>query len=79
MAKGNKKDPDRAPVRVAYRIKEVAAMTGIPASTIRTRIHAGEINVITSLGCWLISHGELERVLGITLRPQDLTKSDSQD
>ena len=63
--------------RVAYRIKEVSAMTGIPASTIRSRIHAGEINVITSLGCWLVSHSELERILGITLRPQDPSNFDS--
>lgn len=76
MRKKNKNPANPAP-RVAYRVKEVAAMTGIPASTIRSRIHAGEINVITSLGCWLISHHELERILGITLRPQDLSNSDS--
>lgn len=54
-------------VRVAYRISEVAAMTGIPASTIRTRIHAGDIAVITSFGPWIISKSELDRLLSITL------------
>ena len=67
MAKHSETEPE-AEKRVAYRVKEVAEMTGIPASTIRTRIHAGEINVITSFGPWLIAKDELDRLLAITLR-----------
>ena len=69
MAKPEPQTPDSSE-RVAYRVKEVAEMTGIPASTIRTRIHAGEINVITGFGTWLIGKSELNRLLSITLRDE---------
>jgi len=69
MAKSPKTEA-KATKRVAYRVAEVAAMTGIPASTIRTRIHAGEINVITGFGPWLIAKDELDRLLSITLRDE---------
>jgi len=56
--------------RAAYRIREVAQMTGIPASTIRARIRSGDINPITSLGVWLISADDLEAILSKRLRNQ---------
>ncbi|WP_075090805.1 helix-turn-helix domain-containing protein [Haloferula sp. BvORR071] len=54
--------------RVAYRLREVAGMTGIPASTLRTMVRRGDLNPITSFGVWLISTEELERLLGSRLR-----------
>lgn len=54
--------------RVAYRLREVSEMTGIPASTLRTMARRGDLNPITSFGVWLISAEELERLLGGRLR-----------
>lgn len=54
--------------RVAYRLREVSEMTGIPASTLRTMARRGDLNPITSFGVWLISAEELEALLQKRLR-----------
>lgn len=54
--------------RVAYRLREVSQMTGIPASTLRTMARRGDLNPITSFGTWLIAADELEKLLGKRLR-----------
>ena len=54
--------------RVSYRLREVAEMTGIPASTLRKMIRRGDLNPITSFGVWLISAEELDVLLNKRLR-----------
>jgi excisionase family DNA binding protein len=54
--------------RLAFRIREVSEMTGIPASTIRSMIRDGEINPITGFRTWLIAKAELDRLLEKRLR-----------
>jgi len=54
--------------RVAYRLREVSEMTGIPTSTLRTLVRRGDLNPITSFGVWLISAEELEGLLQKRLR-----------
>ncbi len=54
--------------RLAYRLREVSELTGIPTSTLRKRIRNGDINPITSLGVWLISADDLEAILNKRLR-----------
>jgi predicted site-specific integrase-resolvase len=54
--------------RVAYRLREVSEMTGIPASTLRTMARRGTLNPITSFGVWLIAADELEQLLKKCLR-----------
>lgn len=54
--------------RVAYRLREVSEMTGIPASTLRTMARRGDLNPITSFGVWLISAEELAALLSKRLR-----------
>jgi len=58
-----RKATTKAPSRITYRLKEVAVMTSIPASTLRSRIRAGQIKAITCFGPWLISKEELDRLL----------------
>ena len=53
----------KKPARIAFRIKEVAEMTGVPASTIRSRVRSGELAVIQGFGPWLIAKAELDRFL----------------
>lgn len=38
-------------------------MTGIPASTIRSRIRSGELKTVTGFGTWLVEKRELDRFL----------------
>ncbi len=57
--------------RVAYRLREVSEMTGIPVSTLRTMVRRGELNPITSFGVWLIAAEELEALLNKRLRNTD--------
>ncbi len=54
--------------RLAYRLREVSGLTGIPVSTLRKRIRNGDINPITSLGVWLIAASDLEAILAKRLR-----------
>lgn len=54
--------------RVAYRLREVSEMTGVPASTLRTMVRRGELNPVTSFGVWLITAEELEVLLQKRLR-----------
>ena len=54
--------------RVAYRLREVSEMTGVPASTLRTMVRRGELNPVTSFGVWLITAEELEALLNRRLR-----------
>ena len=54
--------------RVAYRLREVSTMTGVPVSTLRTMARRGELNPITSFGVWLIAAEELEELLHKRLR-----------
>ena len=54
--------------RAAYRIREASELTGIPASTFRTKIRRGELNPITGLGVWLIAADDLQALLGKRLR-----------
>lgn len=54
--------------RVSYRLREVAEMTGIPASTLRKMVRRGDLNPITSFGVWLISAEELDALLNKRLR-----------
>lgn len=49
--------------RIAYSVKEVAEMVGVPPSTIRSRIHAGDIAIVTGFGPWRIAKKELDRIL----------------
>jgi len=53
----------KKPARIAFRIKEVAAMTGVHASTIRARVRSGELAVIQGFGPWLITKDELDRFM----------------
>lgn len=54
--------------RVAYRLREVSDMTGIPVITLRTMARRGDLNPITSFGTWLIAAEELEALLNKRLR-----------
>lgn len=54
--------------RLSYRLREVADMTGIPASTLRKMIRRGDLNPITSFGVWLISAEDLEALFNKRLR-----------
>ena len=54
--------------RAAYRLREVSELTGIPVSTIRTKIRLGELNPITGFGVWLIAADDLEALLNKRLR-----------
>lgn len=54
--------------RVAFRLREVSEMTGVPASTLRTMVRRGELNPVTSFGVWLITAEELEALLQKRLR-----------
>jgi hypothetical protein len=54
--------------RVAYRLREASALTGIPVSTFRTMARRGDLNPITGFGVWLISAEELEALLQKRLR-----------
>lgn len=54
--------------RLAYRLREVSDMTGIPVSTLRTMARRGDLNPITSFGVWLIAAEELEALLQKRLR-----------
>ena len=54
--------------RAAYRLREVSAMTGIPASTLRTMVRRGDLNPITSFGVWLISAEDVASLLDKRLR-----------
>ncbi len=49
--------------RLAFRLKEVSVMIGIPVSTLRKMIHRGEINPIVSFGTWLILAEDLNELL----------------
>lgn len=64
-----KTEPENSesPERIAYRVRELAEMTGVPCSTIRKRIRTGEIRAVTSLGVWLVPKDEVDRLMGITL------------
>lgn len=53
----------KKPARIAFRIKEVAEMTGVPASTIRSRVRSGDLAVIQGFGPWLIGKAELDRFM----------------
>jgi len=65
----SKTDTDKSenPERIAYRVRELAEMTGVPCSTIRKRIRTGDIRAVTSLGVWLVPKDEVDRLMGITL------------
>lgn len=54
--------------RLAYRLKEVSILIGIPVSTLRKMIHCGEINPITSFGTWLVDAQDLAELLSKRLR-----------
>jgi hypothetical protein len=54
--------------RAAYRFSETSALTGIPASTLRTMVRRGDLNPITSFGVWLIAAEDLEALLNKRLR-----------
>jgi hypothetical protein len=54
--------------RVAFRLREVSEMTGVPTSTLRTLVRRGELNPVTSFGVWLITAEELEAILKKRLR-----------
>jgi excisionase family DNA binding protein len=58
-------------VRLAYKLSEAAELLSVPASTLRKRIREGEINAVTTLGPWLITRKEIDRVLECTLRPSN--------
>jgi len=65
--------------RVAYRLREVAEITGIPASTLRTMVRRGDLNPITSFGVWLISAEDLEGLLHTRLRNGTARRSRNDD
>lgn len=54
--------------RAAYRLREASELTGIPASTFRTKIRRGELNPITGFGVWLIAADDLQELLNKRLR-----------
>ncbi len=56
--------PTQRDGRLAYRLKEVSAMVGVPVSTLRTMIHRQELNPIVSFGTWLIPAEDLHALLG---------------
>lgn len=78
-------NPKRIPLnpdirgRVAYRLREVSEMTGIPASTLRTMARRGDLNPITSFGVWLIAADELEALLNKRLRNGTVRRSENND
>ncbi|MEX2578810.1 MAG: helix-turn-helix domain-containing protein [Verrucomicrobiales bacterium] len=49
--------------RLAYRLKEVSILIGIPVSTLRKMIHRGEINPIVAFGTWLVLAEDLAELL----------------
>ena len=55
-------------LRRAYRLREVEALTSIPASTLRRMIRAGELNPIVGLRTWLIAAEDLDAILNKRLR-----------
>ena len=60
----------RPGVRRAYRVREVSEMTGIPASTLRRMVRAGELNPIVGFRTWLIAAEDLDAILNKRLRNQ---------
>jgi excisionase family DNA binding protein len=54
--------------RVAYRLREVSEMIGIPVSTLRAMVRRGELNPITSFRTWLIPAEDLQLLLKQRLR-----------
>jgi len=54
--------------RLAYRLKEVSELIGIPISTLRSMIRRGEINPVTGFGTWLITAEDLGKLLEKRLR-----------
>jgi hypothetical protein len=67
--KREQRAPDiESPERLAYRLKEVEALIGIPVSTLRTMIRNGDLNPCTGFGTWLITREELQRLLQKRLR-----------
>ncbi len=65
--------------RVAYRLREVSEMTGIPASTLRTMARRGDLNPITGFGVWLIAAEELVALLNRRLRNGTVRRSENND
>lgn len=61
-------DEPQKGTRLAYRLKEVSEMIGIPVSTLRKMIRNGEINPVTAFGTWLITAEDLEALLDRRLR-----------
>jgi len=49
-------------------ISEAPALTGIPVSTLRTKVRRSEINPITGFGVWWIAAEDLEALLNKRLR-----------
>lgn len=49
--------------RLAFRLKEVSTLIGVPISTLRKMIHRKEINPVTAFGTWLISAEDLKDLL----------------
>lgn len=54
--------------RLAYKLREVSELIGVPVTTLRTMARRGELNPITSFGPWLIASEELEELLKKRLR-----------
>ena len=54
--------------RLAYRLKEAAAMLGVTVSTLRSMVRAGELNPITGFRVWLISAEDIQKRMGRRLR-----------
>jgi len=54
--------------RLAYRLREVSDLIGVPVSTLRAMIRRGEINPVTSFGTWLITAEDLRELLERRLR-----------
>jgi excisionase family DNA binding protein len=55
--------PAAAPQRLAYTIPQAAQAVGLPYSTLRDRVSAGEIPARKRCGKWLILHTDLLRWL----------------
>lgn len=54
--------------RLAYTLREVSILIGIPVSTLRAMIRRGEINPVISFGRWLITSEDLAELLSRRLR-----------
>lgn len=68
MTESDIADRIRKGERLAYRLREVSDLIGIPVSTLRNMIRSGEINPVTGFKTWLITAEDLGALLKMRLR-----------